>query len=122
MNEEFNMERFQEINQLVQFNYNNPYPNFNRSQVLGRVAALFTVKEPEKYCLALQILAGWMTLQQVVVTTQDVAKDLIKGRVVQQRVTYMPLNKLETRSLPRNVVDSIEKKSGGKAKLAIDLI
>ena len=59
MNEEFNMERFQDINQYVQFNYNNPYPNFNRSQVLGRVAALFKIKDSQQHSLALQVLGGY---------------------------------------------------------------
>ena len=67
MQTEFSNERFQSILYFVQFDYQNPYPSFNRAQVFGKFSTLFTVKEPDKYCMGLQ-QAAVNKLMNVVVT------------------------------------------------------
>jgi len=116
------LERFQDIQTVVQFDYQSPYQQFNRSKVLGKLAALFRVREPDKYCLALQTAAGIGRLTNVVVMESSVAKDLINGRVLPHRVTFMPLKEIQMSKLPRAEVSKIEQLTSGKAKLALDLI
>lgn len=41
----------------LQFKYNDPYPNFDRSRVKGVVAKLIRVKDP-KYTAAIEVVAG----------------------------------------------------------------
>lgn len=40
-----------------EFQYQDPYPNFNRNSVKGRVCTLFEVKD-QRDCLALSMMAG----------------------------------------------------------------
>lgn len=53
MQREFNNDRYNDIQNLVQFEYQSPYQQFNRSTVLGKFSTLFSVKDAEKHCLAL---------------------------------------------------------------------
>ena len=61
---------------------------------MGKFSTLFRVNEAEKHCLALQTAAGFARLANVVVTQSSIAKDLIKGRVLPHRVTFMPLKEI----------------------------
>ena len=104
---EFNADQYQDIRDIVLFEYQNPYQNFNRSQVLGKLSTLFKVTEPDKYSLALQTAAGIPRLKSVVVSQQNAAKDLINGRVLNVRVTFMPLNQIRYQKVDRAKVQKI---------------
>lgn len=118
---EFNFERFQDIQWLVQFDYQNPYANFNRSNVHGRFSTLFRVKELEKYSLALNMAAG-LRLSNVVVDNKNVAKDFFSSGSLRQRVTFMPLNQISYKRLERAKINHIMQVTSNKARLALDLI
>lgn len=91
---------------MVQFDYQKPYANFNESGVHGKLSTLFRVPEPEKYCAALQVAAGGK-LMNVVVSEQNVAKELIQARVLASRVTFMPLNRIQANRLPPAKVNEL---------------
>ena len=72
----------QNVNDLapfVRFEYQSPYPTFNRDEVFGRLATLFSVQEPKKHCPALQEVAGGK-IRNVVVATDRVAGELLKAK------------------------------------------
>lgn len=74
------------------FNYSDPYPNFDRRKVHGLVARLIRVKDV-KLTTAIEVTAGGR-LYQVVVDNDGTAHDLLqRGRLV-RRVTILPLNKI----------------------------
>ena len=58
--------------------------------MIGKVAAQFRVTS-ESHCFALQMAAGMGRLTQVIVSDSSVASALIKGKVLQYRVTFLPL-------------------------------
>ena len=62
------------------------------------MSTLFKVPEP-KYCTALQVAAGGR-LMNVVVTEANVAKELLSGRALATRVTFMPLNRIQSHRVP----------------------
>lgn len=81
------------------FDYDTPYPGFDRSKVKGLVASLISLK-PADYdkATALEITAGGR-LYNVIVQDPQVGQDLIdKGRL-RKRVTIIPLNGIRERRL-----------------------
>ena len=81
------------------FDYDSPYPGFDRSKVKGLVASLISLK-PSDYdkATALEITAGGR-LYNVIVQDPQVGQDLIdKGRL-RKRVTIIPLNGIRDRRL-----------------------
>ena len=91
---------------MVQFDYQVPYANFNKNGVHGKLSTLFKVPEPEKYCAALQVAAGGK-LMNVVVSEQNVAKELIQAKALASRVTFMPLNRIQSNRLPPAKVNEL---------------
>ena len=118
---EMNLDRFQDIAFIVQFDYQNPYANFNRSLVYGRFSTLFKVQELEKYSVALNAVAG-NKLLQVVVEDKNVAKDILQSRVLRHHVTFVPLQQIHVERLPRANVEKVMQLTNNKARLALDLI
>ena len=85
------------------FDYDSPYPGFDRSKVKGLVASLISLK-PCDYgkATALEITAGGR-LYNVIVQDPQVGQDLIdKGRL-RKRVTIIPLNGIRDRRLSPQV-------------------
>jgi structural maintenance of chromosome 2 len=78
----------------IDFNYNDPSPNFDRSKVKGLVAQLFTLdKEHTRAGTALEICAGGR-LYNVVVDSANTGTQLLQNGKLRKRVTIIPLNKI----------------------------
>jgi len=87
----------------LSFDYDSPYPGFDRSKVKGLVASLISLK-PSDYdkATALEITAGGR-LYNVIVRDPQVGQDLIdKGRL-RKRITIIPLNGIRDRRLSPQV-------------------
>jgi len=85
------------------FDYDSPYPGFDRSKVKGLVASLISLK-PSDYdkATALEITAGGR-LYNAIVQDPQIGQDLIdKGRL-RKRVTIIPLNGIRDRRLSPQV-------------------
>lgn len=81
----------------LQFNYKDPYDGFDRKNVRGVVAKLFKLKDP-KFATALEVVAGGR-LYNIVVNYAEVAKVLIDKKCIQNRVTMLPMDKIEVRGV-----------------------
>ena len=78
----------------IDFTYNDPSPNFDRSKVKGLVAQLFTLdKQHTRAGTALEICAGGR-LYNVVVDTAETGTQLLQNGKLRKRVTIIPLNKI----------------------------
>lgn len=78
----------------IDFSYNDPAPNFDRSKVKGLVAQLFTLdKQFITAGTALEICAGGR-LYNVVVDTAETGTQLLQRGKLKKRVTIIPLNKI----------------------------
>ncbi|OQR69787.1 structural maintenance of chromosomes protein 2-like [Tropilaelaps mercedesae] len=86
------VDNFDAMNQHLVFNYSDPYCGFDRSKVVGPVCQLFKLKDP-KWARAIEAAAGGK-LFQVIVDTDETAKQLLKNGKLQRRVTIIPLNKI----------------------------
>ncbi|OQR67739.1 structural maintenance of chromosomes protein 2-like [Tropilaelaps mercedesae] len=86
------VDNFDACNQNLVFNYSDPYPGFDRAKVVGPVCQLFQLKDP-KWAKAIEAAAGGK-LFQVIVDTDETAKELLKHGRLQRRVTIIPLNKI----------------------------
>lgn len=53
MRHELGIEKFQDIEWLVRFDYQSPYQTFNRNLVFGKLSTLFKVKNVEMHSVAL---------------------------------------------------------------------
>jgi structural maintenance of chromosome 2 len=83
----------------LSFDYDSPYPGFDRSKVKGLVASLISLK-PSDYdkATALETTAGGR-LYNIIVQDPQVGQDLIdKGRL-RKRITIIPLNGIRDRRL-----------------------
>jgi structural maintenance of chromosome 2 len=78
----------------IDFSYNDPTPNFDRSKVKGLVAQLFTLdKNFTQAGTALEICAGGR-LYNVVVDSAQTGTQLLQNGKLKKRVTIIPLNKI----------------------------
>ena len=77
----------------MKFDYQSPYPSFQRGNVFGKLSTLFKIKDAKKFCVALQEVAGGK-IRNVVVANDKVAGDILKAKVLRERVTFMPINKM----------------------------
>lgn len=106
----------------IDFAYSDPTPNFNRNLVRGVAAQLFTLKESETdKAMALQVCAGGR-LFNVIVDTSDVASQILEKGQLRKRVTIIPLDKISSRPLGANTVNTAKSLCPGKVDLAINLI
>ena len=106
----------------IDFNYNDPSPNFDRSKVKGLVAQLFTLdKEHLRAGTALEICAGGR-LYNVVVDSADTGTQLLQNGKLKKRVTIIPLNKISAFRASAEKVGAAQKIAPGKVDLALSLI
>eukprot|EP00124_Ichthyophonus_hoferi_P003689 Ihof_evm2s336 gene=Ihof_evmTU2s336 len=94
----------------MQFNYQDPEPNFNRNAVHGLVARLVTIKDPSTVT-ALEVTAGGKLYNVIVDTQATGAKLLAKGRL-QHRVTIIPLNKVAANSISTEKINLAKREVG----------
>ncbi|KAL4743850.1 RecF/RecN/SMC [Aspergillus similis] len=106
----------------IEFNYSDPYPNFDRSKVKGLVAQLFTVdKEKLQAATALEICAGGR-LYNVVVDSSDTGTQLLQKGKLRKRVTIIPLNKISAFRASVEKIGAAQNLAPGKVDLALSLI
>ncbi|EGD75581.1 SMC2 protein [Salpingoeca rosetta] len=103
------------------FEYKDPEPGFDRSQVHGLVAELIDVADASTGT-ALEITAGGK-LYNVVVKDEVVGKKLLSKGQLKRRVTIIPLNKIAARSLKDDVVRRAKQEVGEEnVDVALSLI
>ncbi|RKF77430.1 Structural maintenance of chromosomes protein 2 [Golovinomyces cichoracearum] len=106
----------------IDFNYDEPSPNFDRSKVKGLVAQLFTLdKRRHDSGTALEICAG-ARLYNVVVDNETTGTQLLQNGKLRKRITIIPLNKITAFKAPSEKVEAAHKLCEGKADLALSLI
>ncbi|GMM28410.1 condensin subunit [Martiniozyma asiatica (nom. inval.)] len=104
------------------FTYQRPSDQFNDESVLGFCGELFELAHDKaKVATALEICAGGK-LFNVVVDNDNTGKDLLnRGRLI-KRTTFIPLNKITSRVINQQVVQTAKKLAPDKVDLALDLI
>ena len=111
----------QELAALVRFEYQSPYQSFQRSTVCGKLCTLFRIKDPQKFAVSLKEVIGGR-VANVVVEKSQTASEILKAKVLRERVTFMPIDKMQVRSVDPDKLRQIHQLTGGAAKLAIELI
>lgn len=106
----------------IDFSYNDPSPNFNRSKVKGLVAQLFTLDSDRSQAgTALEICAGGR-LYNVVVDSAETGTQLLQNGKLKKRVTIIPLNKIAAFKASAEKIGAAQKLAPGKVDLALSLI
>jgi structural maintenance of chromosome 2 len=106
----------------IDFSYQDPSPNFDRSRVMGLVAQLFTLeKQYLKAGTALEICAGGR-LYNVVVDTAATGTQLLQDGKLKKRVTIIPLDKIASFRESSEKVGAAQVLAPGKVDLALSLI
>ncbi|KAK1576457.1 hypothetical protein Q3G72_014013 [Acer saccharum] len=105
----------------VQFSYRDPVKNFDRSKVKGVVAKLIKVKNSSTMT-ALEVTAGGR-LYNVIVDTENTGKQLLQHGDLRRRVTIIPLNKIQSHTVPPRVQQAAVRLVGKEnAELALSLV
>ncbi|KAJ6824880.1 structural maintenance of chromosomes protein 2-1-like [Iris pallida] len=105
----------------VQFSYRDPVKNFDRTKVKGVVAKLIKVKDSSTMT-ALEVAAGGK-LYNVVVDTESTGKQLLQNGDLRRRVTIIPLNKIQSYTVPSRIQQAAGSLVGeDNAKLALLLV
>ncbi|KAK3221030.1 hypothetical protein Dsin_015000 [Dipteronia sinensis] len=105
----------------VQFSYRDPMKNFDRSKVKGVVAKLIKVKNSSTMT-ALEVTAGGK-LYNVIVDTENTGKQLLQHGDLRRRVTIIPLNKIQSYTVPPRVQQAAVRLVGKEnAELALSLV
>ncbi|KOX70292.1 Structural maintenance of chromosomes protein 2 [Melipona quadrifasciata] len=94
----------------IRFEYQKPEPNFDQNSVKGVVCKLITVKD-KKAAYALDI-AGGGKLYNVIVDTETTSKKLLQHGQLQKRVTIIPLNKINGRTMDNQLIHLAQKIGG----------
>jgi len=108
----------------IDFQYQDPWKNFDRSLVKGVVAKLFHLKpENAAYARALEVCAGGR-LFFVVVNNEETGKALLEKGQLRKRVTIIPLNKIVDPTIRPQVVRQAREimPEGGETHLALEII
>lgn len=106
----------------IDFQYENPTPNFDRSRVKGLVAQLFTLnKEHTRAGTALEICAGGR-LYNVVVDSATTSRQLLDNGRLKKRVTIIPLDKIAAFRASAEKLGAAQKIAPGKVDLALSLV
>ncbi|KAJ9220173.1 hypothetical protein DTO207G8_90 [Paecilomyces variotii] len=106
----------------IDFNYADPYPNFDRSKVKGLVAQLFTLnKDRTEAGTALEICAGGR-LYNVVVDSAETGTQLLQKGKLRKRVTIIPLNKISAFKASAEKIGAAQRLAPGAVDLALSLI
>lgn len=105
----------------VNFTYSDPSKGFDRSKVNGLVAELVTVAD-ESHSAALEVTAGGR-LYNVVVADEVTGKQLLANGKLRRRVTIIPLNKVNSRTVAPAVVAEAKRQVGAdNVDLALSLV
>ncbi|XP_019850315.1 PREDICTED: structural maintenance of chromosomes protein 2-like [Amphimedon queenslandica] len=105
----------------LQFEYSNPSSTFDRSTVKGPIAKLLKMKD-ETAATALEVTAGGK-LFHIVVSSEEIGKQLLQHGRLKRRFTIIPLNKIVARKIANDVVKRAQQLVGPeKAKPALSLI
>ena len=107
-------------NQRVEIQYRDPEPNFDRKRIFGRVIKNFRVKDP-KYIRALEKAAGGK-LYNIIVDNHRTASVLFQRKCFDYMVTLLPLDKVYSKPITEEKIESAKNISKGGAVLALDLI
>ena len=118
--ERYQNELLSKCNQRIEINYRDPEPNFNRKKIYGRVIKNFRVRDP-KYIRALEKAAG-PKLYNVIVDNHKTAAVLFQRKCFDYMVTLLPLDKVYSKPITEDKIESANSVSGGGAILALDLI
>ncbi|KAI3896502.1 hypothetical protein MKX03_015010 [Papaver bracteatum] len=103
------------------FTYSDPVKNFDRSKVKGMVAKLVKVKDSSALT-ALEVTAGGK-LYNVVVDNEDTGAQLIDKGGLRNRVTIVPLNKIQHNVLHADVQrDAVKMVGDGNGQIALSLV
>ncbi|KAF9530835.1 condensin complex subunit SMC2 [Crepidotus variabilis] len=103
------------------FDFQDPFPEFDRSKVKGVAATLMTLdSEHHNKATALEI-AGGGKLFNVVVEDEKVGKDLIRSGL-KKRVTFIPLTKIDGRSITPQKLRRAEELAPNKVRTALSLV
>jgi structural maintenance of chromosome 2 len=92
----------------------------HKKSIFGVAVSLFWVKDLSMIT-ALETIAGGKLLN-FVVATEIVAKSLLANRHFKQRVTFIPLNKIDNMLCSTLVVNKVRKFFQGRSNLAVDQI
>lgn len=105
----------------LQFEYRDPETGFDRRKVKGLVAQLIQVKDVST-ATGLEVSAGGK-LYNVVVDNEVTGKKLISNGKLKRRYTFIPLNKIASRTLSDDVVKRAETLVGkDNVSLALSLV
>ncbi|XP_059452315.1 structural maintenance of chromosomes protein 2-1 [Corylus avellana] len=105
----------------VEFTYRDPVKNFDRSKVKGVIAKLIKVKDSSTMT-ALEVTAGGK-LFNVVADTENTGKQLLQNGNLRRRVTIIPLNKIQSHTVPSRVQHAAVRLVGKEnAELALSLV
>ncbi|PJF17989.1 Smc2 sister chromatid cohesion [Paramicrosporidium saccamoebae] len=106
----------------VEFRYSISDANFDHGKVKGVVAELVHLDESRKdYSTALEVSAGGRLYNVVVEDEKTAAILLDKGKLT-RRVTIIPLNKIQSRSIPSEKLALADQVTKGQAKVGLSLI
>ena len=117
------LQQMKRQNHQLDFQYNNPTPNFDRNKhVHGLVATLFNITD-RKYAQALELTAGGK-LFNVVVDTDETSKLLFKHGDLKKRITFVPLNRITSHVIPKGKIEAARRELGDPSciYLAKDLV
>lgn len=110
-----------EHNTRVRFDYRNPGGNFDPNNVYGMVCQLIKVKDPQN-ALALEVAAGGK-LFNIIVKDQETAKALLERGHLQKSHTFLPLDRIQGRSLDPQKLRNAEQLVGkNNVKSALSLV
>ncbi|KAI3817894.1 hypothetical protein L1987_11694 [Smallanthus sonchifolius] len=105
----------------TEFSYRDPVKNFDRSKVKGVVAKLIKVKDGSTMT-ALEVCAGGK-LYNVVLDTENTGKQLLEKGDLRRRMTFIPLNKIQSHPVPPKVQkDAVNLVGKGNAEVALSLV
>ncbi|KAK9888184.1 hypothetical protein WA026_000453 [Henosepilachna vigintioctopunctata] len=96
------LDNFQAHRPYTNFKYRDPETNFNRKSVHGVVCRLLEVTD-DISSLALETAAGGR-LYNVVVDTDVTSKKLLQRGNLQQRTTFIPLNKIQASKIDKTTI------------------
>ncbi|KAI3993728.1 hypothetical protein MKX01_002741 [Papaver californicum] len=104
----------------AEFTYRDPVKNFDRSKVKGIFAKLIKAKDSSTLT-ALEVVAGGK-LYNVVVDNEDTGAQLIEKGGLRNRVTIVPLNKIQRNILPQQMQREAVNSVHGNAEIALSLV
>ncbi|XP_047354484.1 structural maintenance of chromosomes protein 2 isoform X3 [Vespa velutina] len=94
----------------LRFHYKIPDGNFKENSVKGLACTLLTIKNKDT-AYALDVAASGK-LYNVIVDTENTSKRLLQQGQLQQRVTIIPLNKINGRAMERHIIEFAERLVG----------